>query len=80
MRCGIVLAAAGLALGFAAMAPAGAQAQEYCGYNGHPGAIVECGYSSLHGCETAIGKGAMCFVNPYLAMDEKRATPVVRHS
>jgi hypothetical protein len=76
MRCGIILAAALIAMPFAAMSATGAQAEEYCGFNPHPGSIVECGYSSLAGCENAIGKGAMCFVNPYLVLNTRRATPV----
>ena len=78
MRCGIILAAALAAVSLTAMTPTGAHAQEYCGYSGHPGAIVECGYSSLQGCESTIGKGAMCFVNPYLALDLRHATPALR--
>jgi Protein of unknown function (DUF3551) len=75
MRYGIVSAAAVAAIGFAALAPAGAQAQEYCGFLPHLGAMVQCGYSSLQDCEHAVGKGAMCFINPYLAMDTKRPAP-----
>jgi hypothetical protein len=54
------------------MSAADAHAQEYCGFNPHPGSIVECGYSSREGCESAIGKGAMCFVNPYIALNSRR--------
>jgi hypothetical protein len=75
MRYGIVLAAAALATSFTAMAPTGAHAQQYCGFSARPNAIVQCGYSSLEGCENAIGKGAMCFVNPYLGMNERRDAP-----
>jgi hypothetical protein len=78
MRCGIILTAGLLAMLLAAMTAPGAQAQEYCGFNPKPGAIVECGYSSLEGCQNDIGKGAMCFVNPYLVFNERRATPFVR--
>jgi hypothetical protein len=80
MRCRFIVAAALIAMPFAAVSPRGAQAQEYCGFNPRPGAIVECGYSSFQGCEAAIGKGAMCFVNPYIALNERRAAPLVRHS
>ncbi len=68
MRSAAVVAAALAAVGFTAVSPRAAQAQEYCGYAGRPGAIVECGYSSVEGCEKAIGKGAMCFVSPYVAL------------
>ena len=88
MRCGMIFAAALIAVPFAALAapaaaPAaapGAQQQQYCGFNPRPGSIVECGYSNRESCESAIGKGAMCFVNPYLALNERRARPSVRHS
>lgn len=81
MRCGIVLSAAVTA--FAAMAfttfsPTGAQAQQWCGFNPHPGAMVQCGYSSQQGCESAIGKGAMCYINPYLVENTRRALPLIR--
>ena len=75
MRYGIVLAAAFLAAGFTAMSPTRAHAQQWCGFSTKPGSIVQCGYSSLEGCENAIGKGAMCFVNPYLGMNERRTMP-----
>jgi hypothetical protein len=73
MRCGVIVAAALAAMSFTAVLSRGAQAEEYCGYTGRPGAIVECGYSSLEGCENTIGKGAMCFVNPYVALNTRRA-------
>jgi hypothetical protein len=76
MRCGIVLLAAALmAMPFTAVAATGAQAQQYCGFSARPGAIVECGYSSRQGCESAIGKGAMCFVNPYIALNTRPVPP-----
>ena len=75
MRCGIILAAALMATAFTAMSPSGAHAQEYCGFSAKPGSIVQCGYSSLEGCENSIGKGAMCFVNPYVAINERRSAP-----
>jgi len=75
MRYGIVLAAALAATPFTAMSATGAHAQDWCGFSARPNAIVQCGYSSLEGCENTIGKGAMCFVNPYVAINEKRTTP-----
>jgi hypothetical protein len=77
MRCGLILAAGLVAMPLAAMSASGAHAQEYCGFNPHPGSIVECGYSSREGCENAIGKGAMCFVSPYIALNTRRATPLI---
>ena len=80
MRCWImVFAAAIVAMPLAAASATGAQAQEYCGFLPHLGAVVQCGYSDRASCENAIGKGAMCFVNPYLVLNERRATPVFRH-
>ena len=70
MRSGIIVAAALLAL-----SATGANAAEWCGYSARPHAIVQCGYSSLQGCESTIGKGAMCFVNPYVAFNTPRMTP-----
>jgi Protein of unknown function (DUF3551) len=78
MRCGIVMSAAlmaGTAMAFTALSATGAQAQQWCGFNPHPGAMVQCGYSSQQGCENAIGKGAMCYINPYLVMNESLQRP-----
>lgn len=74
MRSAIILAGAFMVMSASAMLPTGAQAEEYCGFNPRPGSIVQCGYSSLEGCENTLGKGAMCFVNPYLALNTRRAT------
>jgi hypothetical protein len=72
MRCGIVLAAALTATPFTAMSATSAHAEDWCGFSARPNAIVQCGYSSLEGCENTIGKGAMCFVNPYVAINDRR--------
>jgi hypothetical protein len=80
MRCGIILAAACMAIPLSALSATSAQAQQYCGFTAHLGAIVQCGYSTLEGCENAIGKGAMCFINPYLVLNERRAPLLARHS
>ena len=85
MRSGLILAAALIASPFAAVSLAaasatGAQAEEYCGFLPHLGAMVQCGYSNLQSCENAVGKGAMCFVNPYLALNETRPTATFRPS
>lgn len=70
MRRGIIIVAA-----LMAVSATGAQAQEWCGYAAHPNSIVQCGYTSLEGCETTIGKGGMCFVNPYLVLNTRHAAP-----
>ena len=75
MRYGIIVAAAFTATAFTAMSPTGAHAQQWCGFSAGRGAIVQCGYSSLEGCENSLGKGAMCFVNPYVAINDRRITP-----
>jgi|SRR5580692_10148270 hypothetical protein len=76
MRCGMILAAALIATPFASMSARSAQAQEYCGFTAHLGAVVQCGYSNRESCENAIGKGAMCFVNPYLVLNTRRPAPL----
>jgi hypothetical protein len=79
MRCGIIIAAALIFMPFAGISATSAHAQEYCGFLPHLGAVVQCGYTNRESCENTIGKGAMCFVNPYLALNTKPATPVSRH-
>jgi hypothetical protein len=76
MRCAIVVAAALVATPFTAMSTTSAHAEDWCGFSARPNAIVQCGYSSLEGCENTIGKGAMCFVNPYVAFNDRRTMPV----
>ena len=81
MRCWMIAFAAGvMAMPLATASATGAQAQEYCGFLPHLGAVVQCGYSDRASCENSIGKGAMCFVNPYLVLNERRARPSVRSS
>jgi len=75
MRCGIVVAAALMAAPFTATSATSAHAEDWCGFSARPNAIVQCGYSSLEGCENTIGKGAMCFVNPYVAINDRRNAP-----
>ena len=78
MRNGIVLAGGVVAGGVLtlALSATGARAGEWCGYASHKDAVVECGYMSSAECETAVGKGGMCFVDPDVALDAKRAAPV----
>ena len=73
MRCGIVAAAA-LA---AALLPTGAQAEEWCGYTAQDNAVIECGYSTIADCQTATGKGGVCFVDPDYALNSKRKIPAL---
>jgi len=66
MRYGIVVAAAALAL-----SATGARAEEWCGYTTKDNAVIECGYTTASGCEGAVGKGGMCFVDPDLALNTR---------
>lgn len=51
-----------------------ARADHWCGYAAHDKSVVECGYSSNTECETAQGKGGLCFIDPdYAVLDVKRA-------
>ncbi len=69
MRCGVVLAAA-----LTVMPATGARAVGWCGYSTAAKSMIECGYSGLTECESATGKGGMCFVDPdYAALDVQRA-------
>ncbi len=78
MRYGIVVAAAGLAaLAFSALTAPGAQAEEWCGYTTKDNAVIECGYTTASGCQDAVGKGGMCFVDPDTALNTKRVTPML---
>jgi hypothetical protein len=52
-----------------------ASAGEWCGYATGDNAVIECGYASLAGCEGAVGKGGMCFVDPDTALNVRRAMP-----
>jgi hypothetical protein len=74
MRGGIIFAAA-----VSVLAATSAHAEAWCGYATRAKAMIECGYSSVAECETAIGKGGMCFVDPDYAVNAKRPAPVVPH-
>jgi len=62
IRLGLALAAT-----LTAVSASGARADEWCGYATKDNAVVECGYTTVAECETAVGKGGMCFVDPELA-------------
>ena len=75
MRFGIMTLSA-----LTVMVATSAQAQEWCGYAIHDNAVVECGYTTVADCQTAVGKGGMCFVDPELARNIKhgrRAMPAI---
>src|SRR5271154_2574980 len=74
MRRGLILAAALTALSaLSALSATGARADEWCGYASHEDAVIECGYTTADQCESAVGKGGMCFVDPDLALDTRRS-------
>jgi len=64
---GIILAAA-----LTALSTSAARADQWCGYTAHDDAVIECGYTTAAQCETAVGKGGMCFVDPDVALNSKR--------
>jgi hypothetical protein len=70
MRRAILLAAV-----LAAFSTTAARAGDWCGYATKDNAVIECGYTTATECETAVGKGGMCFVDPDLARNEKHASP-----
>ncbi len=52
-----------------------ASAAEWCGYSLHAKSPIECGYSSENECESAVGKGGVCFIDPEYALNAERGTP-----
>jgi hypothetical protein len=68
MRYGIIVSAA-----LTALSATSARANEWCGYTARPNAMIECGYSTATECENNIGKGAMCFVDPDYALNNRHA-------
>ena len=59
----------------AASAATNARADDWCGYATGDKTIIQCGYTTLAGCEGAVGKGGMCFVDPDTALNFRRAMP-----
>ena len=44
--------------------------------------MIQCGYSSPELCQSAVGKDAKCFVDPYVVLNDRRtilARVVVHH-
>jgi hypothetical protein len=70
---GIILAAA-----LTALSGSAARADDWCGYTTHEDAVIECGYTTAAQCESAVGKGGMCFIDPDMALNSKRATTIAR--
>jgi hypothetical protein len=69
IRYGIALAAA-----LTGLSATGAHADDWCGYGDN--VIIECGYTRVAQCGSAVGKGGMCFVDPGTALNLKRAVPI----
>ena len=44
-----------------------AQAESWCGSSTKDKAVVECGYSTVSFCQSAVGKDGVCFVDPEYA-------------
>ena len=61
-----------MAATFIAMSPMSASAAQWCGFSARPHAIVQCGYSDPAICQSAIGKDAKCFVDPYVVLNGRR--------
>jgi hypothetical protein len=74
MKKQIVLVAALMALSADA-----ARADEWCGYATKDNAMIECGYTTAEECENAVGKGGMCFVDPDVALETRRARLFEHH-
>jgi hypothetical protein len=71
---GIVLAAA-----LTALSASAAKADEWCGYASRDNAVIECGYTTSADCEDSVGKRGVCFVDPDLALETRRATLLPHH-
>jgi hypothetical protein len=69
MRGEIILAGA-----IMLMAIPTARAEDWCGYAAGEKSQIECGYSSISECQSALGKGGMCFVDPDTALNRKSRT------
>ncbi|MGC2121261.1 MAG: hypothetical protein WA652_00230 [Xanthobacteraceae bacterium] len=65
-----------MAAALTALSATAARADQWCGYATHKDAVIECGYTTASDCESAVGKGGMCFVDPDLALNATRAAPV----
>ena len=51
------------------------RAEGWCGFALHERSRIECGYSSAMECESAVGKGCVCLVDPEFALGVKAAQP-----
>jgi hypothetical protein len=51
-----------------------AQAEDWCGYPAREKSLIECGYSSVSECQSALGKDGMCFVDPDTALNRNSRT------
>src|SRR5579862_6466637 len=72
MRRGIIVGPSLMAATFIAISSMSASGAHWCGFSARPHAIIQCGYSSREICQSAIGKDAKCFVDPYVALNGRR--------
>ena len=76
MRQPIRYGIAAILITLSAVSAAGsARAGEWCGSSTRDNAIIQCGYTTIAGCESAVGKGGKCFVDPDTALNIERAMP-----
>jgi len=59
---------------FGALSLSAARADDWCGYAAADNSLIQCGYTTAAHCESAVGKGGMCFVDPDTAFNI-RAVP-----
>ena len=72
MRRGIIVGPSLMAATFIAISSMSASGAHWCGFSARPHAIIQCGYSSREICQSAIGKDAKCFVDPYVVLNDRR--------
>jgi hypothetical protein len=75
IRLGLVLAAT-----LTVVSAGTARADEWCGYATRDNAVIECGYTTASDCESAVGKGGMCFVDPDVAFSARHKSALPRRS
>jgi hypothetical protein len=71
IRSGLILAAA-----LTALSATAAKADQWCGSSHHDDALVECGYATAADCESAVGKGGVCFVDPDVVLNAPKSKRV----
>jgi len=67
------------AVALSALSASSAKADAWCGYTTHDNAVIECGYTTAADCKNYVGKRGVCFIDPDLALETKRAARSPRH-